>query len=1176
MTSALQTVSHQPTSVPVLSTPPLSSAPLSNRQYPSTHSSPTREGPGYHAIQQPSGTSPASTSRDPSRQPGATNDSQPGTNSPMSSRAAIASPVPVPVSSTPGSPDQHNFAANQRRNMPAVVPPRTSSSRRAQAGDRPTDSPRRTHADSGRDANGRIDASDDAAAQSSRSRRANQSSQEQQHHRPNGARDGRSNPSTTMPIHSPPTNSNSGKGPTREASEILNSILISQPEVDIEREKERLALAQPHQITSMHGDDAAPPPVVAMADTGEETRRGGRSRHDHSRREKQTKFGEYILGNTIGEGEFGKVKLGWKQEGGVQVAIKLIKKDQLGSNPSRMAKIMREVAILKQLTHPNIVRLHKMEESERHYGIVLEYASGGELFDYILNHRYLKDNSARRLFAQLVSGVGYLHKKGIVHRDLKLENLLLDRNRNIIITDFGFANTFDPHEELSEEEELNLTDREFVKRMGLDKIKPNGSRKGDLMQTSCGSPCYAAPELVVSDSLYTGRKVDVWSCGVILYAMLAGYLPFDDDPANPEGDNINLLYKYIVNTPLTFPEYVTPHARDLLRRILVPNPRKRADLFEVARHSWLSEYAHVVEFITSSTTSPRDIQNTTVPPEDEGEGPALARSASVRESSKKTVASPQIGGLVSKQGTIDAEAEAAYAKQQRDNKRRTVQVEYVAPTTATQRGEPTSTQPSGGRTRARSGSHGAVEVAEGGSSSSPKDKPLPRDPPVTKDAYGKAAVASRRPPSAHRNASSSAAAAARAGRDTRAVSDATLIATTPSSGARPPTGGSVHSTSSRGPGGAQRSSYSQPVPPELADTNAHGKIQQPPRTANSYGIPPSVSEDLQSAEYSRPSISVPPKFARLSGFAREGEGFVAGAGGAQGPDGKGHKRSSTMGEISGKLFGRSGSLFGGRRKRADQQQAGEKGKRYPPVSMNNSLVAGDEPRTSMDSKRSRKSFSMGLGKKTSGSITGSQNSQEKSTRRFSFIPAAFSLRAIGIGKDEPQPQLDSQQDLPIQEPPTPDEYGRYVIEDVDRDHVDASTLDGMYAQLHSPQPSADPYGRQEYSSSGYARPSAVEGYMPQSMLNAGSDASVDNMRRQHGSAPQLPPLAHQDPGYDARRVASSTKPGRGVLQKNKRFVDAWDTDVSSRGHDHSGSSGPARKVMDFFRRRGKARGGEIG
>src|SRR5687768_1794383 len=117
-----------------------------------------------------------------------------------------------------------------------------------------------------------------------------------------------------------------------------------------------------------------------------------------------------------------------------------------------------------------------MVETDRYIGIILEYASGGELFDYILNHRYLKDNSARRLFSQLVSGVGYLHKKGIVHRDLKLENLLLDRNRNIIITDFGFANTFDPNEELAEEEELNLSDKDWVKRAGLDRLKPNGMR----------------------------------------------------------------------------------------------------------------------------------------------------------------------------------------------------------------------------------------------------------------------------------------------------------------------------------------------------------------------------------------------------------------------------------------------------------------------------------------------------------------------------------------------------------------------------------------------------------------------------------------------------------------------------------------------------------------------------
>ena len=143
--------------------------------------------------------------------------------------------------------------------------------------------------------------------------------------------------------------------------------------------------------------------------------------------------------------------------------------------------------------------------------------------------------------------------------------------------------------------------------------------------------------------------------------MLAGYLPFDDDPANPEGDNINLLYKYIVSTPLTFPEYVTPHARDLLRRILVPNPRKRADLFEVARHSWLAEYAHVVEFITSSTTSPSEVQNSSSPPREFAEHPGVARSASVRETPKQKAPPPTaVGGLAKAHAMIDQEAEQTY------------------------------------------------------------------------------------------------------------------------------------------------------------------------------------------------------------------------------------------------------------------------------------------------------------------------------------------------------------------------------------------------------------------------------------------------------------------------------------------------------------------------------------
>lgn len=129
----------------------------------------------------------------------------------------------------------------------------------------------------------------------------------------------------SMPIRSQGTNADAqtSRGPSRETSEILNSMLVTSPEVDIERERERMAMAQPtHPVVLPDDDDAVPPPISSAPDQGDDARRGGRSRHDHSKREKQTKFGEYILGNTIGEGEFGKVKLGWKQEGGVQVRLR--------------------------------------------------------------------------------------------------------------------------------------------------------------------------------------------------------------------------------------------------------------------------------------------------------------------------------------------------------------------------------------------------------------------------------------------------------------------------------------------------------------------------------------------------------------------------------------------------------------------------------------------------------------------------------------------------------------------------------------------------------------------------------------------------------------------------------------------------------------------------------------
>ncbi|OMJ29542.1 Fatty acyl-CoA synthetase and RNA processing-associated kinase 1 [Smittium culicis] len=274
-------------------------------------------------------------------------------------------------------------------------------------------------------------------------------------------------------------------------------------------------------------------------------------------------FGNYLLLQTIGEGEFAKVKLGLHRNTGQEVAIKLVKKEWVDSKIKK-AKIIREISSLKKVNHENIVRLYDIIESENHIGLVLEYASGGELFEYIMKNQYLRDSEAKRIFSQLILAVSFLHENEIVHRDLKLENILLDSKKNVKITDFGFANHFD---------EVH----------------------GELMITSCGSPCYAAPELVVSNGMYSGTNVDIWSCGVILFAMLAGYLPFDDDESNPNGENINLLYKYILSTELYYPTQVSKSAKSLLSRILVTDPKKRATMREIRQHHWLDQYKQLYE-----------------------------------------------------------------------------------------------------------------------------------------------------------------------------------------------------------------------------------------------------------------------------------------------------------------------------------------------------------------------------------------------------------------------------------------------------------------------------------------------------------------------------------------------------------------------------------------------------
>lgn len=610
--------------------------------------------------------------------------------------------------------------------------------------------------------------------------------------------------------------------------------------------------------------------------------------------------------------------------------------------------------------------------------------------------------------------------------------------------------------------------------------------------------------------------------------MLAGYLPFDDDPDNADGSNIQQLYLYINRTPLTFPETITPHARDLLRRILVPNPRKRADLFEVARHSWLSEYSHIVEFITSSTTSPDDIQSATA---DGFVQSPVMRTSSVRES-KRRQQTPPIGGLTKTQQKIDSPPETT-PRTTKDAKRRTVQVEYVAPTTQTQRGS---------------------DPVQNGRDPKSRDKPLPADPHGPRESYSKSGQ-QRAPPVSQ--------GASRPSRDQRGYSDNNNAYTTvPPTSARPQTGGSMQSSASGLRSGVVN--YGQPAPPTIADTNAQGRIQQP------------TSMD-DSALVGRPSVSVPLKFAKVSGFHDDDNTPESKQ--QLGGHFRGHKRSSTIGDISSKLLGRSGSVFGRKNKRpeAQAQPATEKpSRKYPPISLANNT---QEPgRASMDSQASggRRSFSLGLRKHRSGSMTESIASGEKKDRRrfSSLLPASFSLKAIGLGKEhsDMSSPMGSQHNVPStydgRQEPLP---RNFTAPGDSRGFLDNGTDD---SSLRGTGNSSPAYSHQRYRSVQLERSggSAIPAYMSRhpNHINSGSETSVD-MRRPP-TEPQMGThsRAYVDPGdYDTRRVGTSGtgRSPRGMLQKNKRFVDTYD-----QGHD--GSSAAAKRVMDFFRRRGKNRSGE--
>nr|XP_043902645.1 MAP/microtubule affinity-regulating kinase 3a isoform X16 [Solea senegalensis] len=263
------------------------------------------------------------------------------------------------------------------------------------------------------------------------------------------------------------------------------------------------------------------------------SRTGVRTRS--SEEPQQPHVGNYRLLKTIGKGNFAKVKLARHILTGREVAIKIIDKTQL--NPNSLQKLFREVRIMKILNHPNIVKLFEVIETERTLYLVMEYASGGEVFDYLVAHGRMKEKEARAKFRQIVSAVQYCHQKHIVHRDLKAENLLLDADMNIKIADFGFSNEF---------------------------------TMGNKLDTFCGSPPYAAPELFQGKK-YDGPEVDVWSLGVILYTLVSGSLPFD-------GQNLKELRERVLRGKYRIPFYMSTDCENLLKRFLVLNPSKRGTL----------------------------------------------------------------------------------------------------------------------------------------------------------------------------------------------------------------------------------------------------------------------------------------------------------------------------------------------------------------------------------------------------------------------------------------------------------------------------------------------------------------------------------------------------------------------------------------------------------------------
>jgi len=254
--------------------------------------------------------------------------------------------------------------------------------------------------------------------------------------------------------------------------------------------------------------------------------------------------GHYLLGKAIGEGTFGRVKLGTHILTDETLAVKILEKARI-ADVADVERVARELHILKLVQHPHVIQLYEIIETPHQLYLIMEYCSCGELFDFIVSMGAVPEPQACRFFHQITAGVERLHQLGVVHRDLKPENLLLDGNQDIKIVDFGLSNTF---------------------------------QKGQLLQTACGSPCYAAPEMIAGQR-YAPEACDIWSCGVILFALVCGYLPFEDP-------STAVLYSQILSARYELPEFASSTFCDLVGCILTTDPAKRYAVDQIRSHEW--------------------------------------------------------------------------------------------------------------------------------------------------------------------------------------------------------------------------------------------------------------------------------------------------------------------------------------------------------------------------------------------------------------------------------------------------------------------------------------------------------------------------------------------------------------------------------------------------------------